>query len=68
MLVLSRRIGEKILIEKDIIVTILSVQGNKVRVGITAPQNIQVFREELLNQHTSLESRENRSIRQEEGD
>ena len=47
MLILTRRIGEKITIGEDIVATILSVKGNQVRVGIDAPKNVQVHREEI---------------------
>jgi carbon storage regulator len=48
MLVLSRKTNQKIVINDDIIVTIISVQGNKVRIGIEAPQNVTVHRSEVL--------------------
>jgi carbon storage regulator len=47
MLVLSRREGESIFIGKDIEVKVLSVQGNRIRIGIAAPRNVVVIREEL---------------------
>ena len=47
MLVLTRRIGESILIGDDITVTTLSVNGNQVRIGIAAPKHVAVHREEL---------------------
>lgn len=47
MLVLSRKIGERILIGDDIRVTIVRVGGGGVRVGIEAPANLNVVREEL---------------------
>jgi carbon storage regulator CsrA len=48
MLVLTRRINERIQIGKDITVTILRVQGRVVKVGIEAPEGVQVLRTELL--------------------
>ena len=48
MLVLTRRLGESINIGDDIVVTLLSVAGSQVRLGITAPQNIRVVRQEIL--------------------
>jgi carbon storage regulator len=48
MLVLSRRIGEEIVIADDIRVTVLSVTGTQVRLGITAPRSVPVTRAELL--------------------
>jgi len=47
MLILTRRIDEKIIIDENIIVTILSVKGNQVRIGIDAPREVQVHREEI---------------------
>jgi carbon storage regulator len=48
MLVLSRRIGEQIIISDDIVVTVVSVKGNQVRLGFTAPQSVSICREELV--------------------
>jgi len=48
MLVLSRRIGEQIVIADEIRVTIVAVNGHRVRLGITAPRAVQVARQELL--------------------
>lgn len=48
MLVLSRRIGEEIIIGGNIRVTITAVKGDKVRVGITAPPSVRVDREEVF--------------------
>jgi carbon storage regulator len=47
MLVLSRRLGEQIVIGGEIRITVVAVQGNKVRIGITAPPDIRVDREEI---------------------
>lgn len=48
MLVLTRRIGEEIVIAGDIRVMVVAVQGKKVRLGITAPSSVPVTRLELL--------------------
>jgi carbon storage regulator len=48
MLVLSRKVGESIVIGDDIVVTILEQRGDIVRVGVDAPRHIQVSRQELL--------------------
>jgi carbon storage regulator len=48
MLVLTRRIGEELLIGDHILVTVLTVKGNRVRLGITAPSSVPVARSELL--------------------
>lgn len=50
MLVLSRRIGESVVIGDDVTVTILEVRGDVVRVGIDAPRSVSVHRAELLEQ------------------
>ena len=48
MLVLSRHIGEVVKIGRDISVTILSVKGTQVRIGIAAPKEVPVHREEIF--------------------
>lgn len=47
MLVLTRKVGEKIVIGEDIIVTVLAMRGGQVRLGIEAPDAVRVRREEL---------------------
>lgn len=47
MLVLTRRIGEKIMIGDDIVVNVLGVKGNQVRLGVLAPKETAVDREEI---------------------
>jgi carbon storage regulator len=56
MLVLSRKLGEKIILDTptgDIVLCITGIAGNTVRVGIEAPQDVHIFREELLNDNQS---------------
>ena len=48
MLILTRRIGEKLVIGENVIVTVLGVKGNQIRVGIDAPRDVQVHREEIF--------------------
>ena len=47
MLILTRRAGETLMIGDDISVTILGINGNQVRIGISAPKNVDVYREEI---------------------
>lgn len=47
MLILTRRVGETVMIGDDVTVTILGVKGNQVRVGINAPKSVAVHREEI---------------------
>ena len=47
MLVLSRKPGEKVVIGEDVILTVLEVIGNRVRVGIEAPDHVRILRGEL---------------------
>ena len=49
MLILTRVVGEKIKIGDDISLTVLGVQGNQVRIGIEAPRDVSVHREEIYN-------------------
>lgn len=50
MLVLSRRVGESIVIGNEVTVTVLEVRGDQIRVGIDAPRSVQVHREEVFRQ------------------
>jgi carbon storage regulator len=47
MLILTRRVGETVMIGNDVTITVLGVKGNQVRVGINAPKNVAVHREEI---------------------
>jgi len=47
MLILTRRVGETVMIGEDVTITVLGVKGNQVRVGINAPKSVAVHREEI---------------------
>ncbi len=47
MLILTRRVGETLMVGDDITVTVLGVKGNQVRIGVNAPRNVAVHREEI---------------------
>jgi len=49
MLILSRKIDEKIRIGNDITVTIIEVHGDQVKIGVEAPKNVKVFRQEVFD-------------------
>ncbi len=47
MLILTRRVGETLMVGDDVTVTVLGVKGNQVRIGVNAPKDIAVHREEI---------------------
>lgn len=47
MLILTRRVGETVVIGNDVTVTVLGVKGNQVRLGVNAPREVAVHREEI---------------------
>jgi carbon storage regulator len=47
MLVLSRKLGEKIVIGDNIVITVVKIDRNQIRIGIEAPQTVPVYREEI---------------------
>jgi carbon storage regulator len=47
MLILTRKVGETLMIGEDVTVTVMAVNGNQVRIGINAPKDVEVHREEI---------------------
>lgn len=54
MLVLTRKVGEKVHIGENIVITVTAVEGNKVRLGISAPACVDVWRSELRERRPTL--------------
>ena len=52
MLVLSRKLGEKIVIGDNIVITVVKIDRNQIRIGIEAPHDVPVYREEIAPQRT----------------
>jgi len=60
MLVLTRKIGERICIGEDVVVTVIYIDNNRVRLGIEAPRSVPIWRSELVEEEQQKE--QNRQI------
>ena len=58
MLILTRKVGESLLIVDDVSITILNVRGNQVKIGVKAPKEISVHREEIYQRIKQAEDKE----------
>ena len=61
MLILTRRVGESLMIGEDVTITVLGVKGNQARIGVKAPKEVAVHREEILDRiagGSNLEARD----------
>jgi carbon storage regulator len=56
MLILTRRVGEAVMIGEEVTVTVLGVKGNQVRIGVNAPKTVSVHREEIFDRIKSENS------------
>jgi carbon storage regulator len=60
MLILTRRVGETVMIGNEVTVTVLGVKGNQVRIGVNAPKDVAVHREEIYERIKREEVQESR--------
>ena len=65
MLILTRRVGESVVIGEDVTVTVLGVKGNQVRIGINAPKTVSVHREEIFERIKNGQGSSDRSTSEE---
>lgn len=68
MLILTRRVGESLMIGDDINVTVLGIRGNQVRIGVNAPKDVSVHREEIYQRIQQEKTGDTESQDNQEGD
>jgi carbon storage regulator len=61
MLILTRRVGETVMIGNEVTVTVLGVKGNQVRIGVSAPKDVAVHREEIYERIKREEDHDSQS-------
>ncbi len=59
MLILTRRVGETLMIGDEVTVTVLGVKGNQVRIGVNAPRDVAVHREEIFDRIKNEQDQQN---------
>lgn len=59
MLILTRKVGETLIINHEITITILEIKGNQIRIGINAPKQISIYRKEIYNKIKSEKYKKN---------
>ncbi len=68
MLVLSRKVGESVIIQNNIKITVLEISGNQVKIGFEAPENVLIYRQEIyekvIKENKNASAIERKSLRE----